>query len=228
MVKFTIPDNIKLGALFFSVYGSHNYNLNHSDSDTDVRVFVKNNKLRNTFEFMHNNTNICVNDISLFYTMIKRQVPKFLELLFSDNIYCDTSLKQLLELKDDIVKMDLVTMYASHYYNYIWHRDRYLSYQMGLRKINYAIHAYRSLDILDRFYETDFGDYNYAIKYSDSDRVRELFLYIKNNHKIPKCYNTLLYEKDKKVSSIEKKYNRAVQCNTVKEVTNIFHVNIKV
>lgn len=226
-----IENKTKKNVLFLTRYGSYNYNLNTVDSDIDINVFVSDKDYFNYFDYI--NYDFCINDINYLFYGIYNQVPKFIDILFSDtliiNSHIDKKTQSLIDdlfcIKNEIAIMDLNLLYKTHYKEFIEHRKRYLKSNLLKLKSIYAIHSYRFIDILDRFNETDFSDYQYAIKYNDNDYSRDLLLYIKNNNMIPKEYEVSLLDKIKKVDRIKDRYNKRANINTIQKI-NILHKDI--
>lgn len=186
--------------LIKAIVGSHNYNLNTIDSDKDYKVFTA-----PTFEDLYKGemkSNQIIGDIEdLDYHDI-RKIPNlwyksninFIELLYSKEIIISDNItdeqksliNKLLSYKKDIVKMNLPYLYNACRG---MHKSKMSALYKGTEgtqhlvdKFGYdtkeALHAYRVIDFIVRFEETNFNDFEKAITYNDSER--KFMLDIKN------------------------------------------------
>ncbi|AYP68327.1 nucleotidyltransferase [Bacillus phage vB_BcoS-136] len=169
-----------------ALVGSHNYNLNTSESDKDYKAFVL-----PTFEDLYKgdmfseqiigeNEDVDTHDIRKLVNLFFKSNINFLEILYSKNISMTFSkeLKKVFDLKDELVKINL-----PHLFNACggMHLNKMKQLYKGTEgtqhlvdKFGYdtkqALHAYRVLNFIDRFAQSDFTDFKEAITYTGEDR----------------------------------------------------------
>ncbi len=188
--------------VFKALVGSHNYNLNTSDSDKDYKLFVFPTLDDLYFNKSFNITKIGedvdydVHDIRKCANLWYKSNVNFLEVLFTEEFsfgpfMSDKNkelINELLNMKNDIARMNLKYLYDACIGMY-YTKTKYLEKgtegtQHLVEKYGYdtkqALHAQRILDFLERFYFTRFSDFKKSIWYDDDDPMRVELLDIKN------------------------------------------------
>ena len=174
-----------------SLFGSHNYNLNDEQSDYDYKYFIF-----PTFDDLYTGKMFStshigvidydVHDIRKLVDLFWKANINFLEVLYSKEFACVDEIKGIIFMRDKIVTMNLPYLYSAckgmHFEkmkNLIKGTEgtKHLVSQYGY-DTKQAMHAYRVLDFCIRFAETDFTDFEKALRYTDNE-AKEL-LYIKN------------------------------------------------
>lgn len=173
--------------------GSHNYNLNEEDSDKDYKLFVM-----PTFEDLYHGKQYSkqhvgeaedwdIHDIRKLPNLIWKANLNFLEVLYSKDTQILTAnpkvyqgVSWILDKRDELVKMNLPYLYSAcigMFYNkmkYIEQNKATEGTQHLFDKWGYdtkqALHAYRILDFLERFYQTDFSNFQKAMWYEGQAR----------------------------------------------------------
>lgn len=185
---------------FKSLVGSHNYNLNIETSDKDYKVFVF-----PTFDDLYFNKSYSkscigetedydIHDIRKCNSLFYKANVNFLEVLFSNDIILNYNLdsksieliEELLNIKDDIAKMNLKYLYNAcigmhlNKMKYITKGTEGTQYLVDLYGYDtkQCLHAYRILDFLVRYADNNFTDFKQAITYNKTER--EFLLDIKN------------------------------------------------
>lgn len=210
-------------------YGSYNYNLSDLNSDIDWRGFsnsIEENKVEN---FGLDNNDICINNTKYLYKAISEMIPKFTELLFSDNIIISDNLSnknrqlinELFILKNDIIVMDLRQMYKSYLSEFYMHQKWIIENRKLKNNYKYLIHSFRILDILIRFANVEFIDYKHAIYYSDTDINRNLILDFKSNKITFNNFQIIINNKLDEVLNLKSKYNQKVNLDLIEYLQNI-------
>lgn len=197
---------MKEKSIFTSLVGSHNYNLNTKESDKDYKRFLIPNfndlyskdliKSESFLKLLKEKNgeelDIEYHDIRKIESLFYKANINFLEVLFSEdmevNSYYEEEMSELLNLRQEIAKMNLPYLYKACIGMY--HNKRKLltkgteGTQYVVKKYGYdtkqAMHCYRVLDFLKRFQKTNFNDFKDAIWYKDDDRIRECLLRIKD------------------------------------------------
>lgn len=203
--------------LFMARYGSYNYNLDTVDSDVDWRGFSNCVDCKEVLNFGIDNNDICINNTMYLYRAISEMIPKFVELLFSDTmIFANKTIEELfnelISIRNDITIMDLPYMFQAYLKDYYFHKRMIDENKYPYRKTGYTIHAFRVLDILDRFANTNFEDYLYAIRYSNDDDIRKLIL----DTKLKKIPVNFLEEQ------IDTKYKKVLELESRFENTDVY------
>jgi len=184
--------NLNRKVAFQSLVGSHNYNLNDETSDKDYKVFVYPtfDDLYNGKMYSHQSVgefeDYDVHDLRKLPDLLRKANVNFLETLFSmdykkgpANRYLTV---HLFAMRDELVTMNLPYLFNSTKGMHFQKRSSMLKTTEGTRhlveKYGYDtkdfLHAYRVLDLFDRFYKTNFEDFEYALRYSDKERVKML------------------------------------------------------
>lgn len=213
---------------FKALVGSHNYNLNDETSDRDYKYFVL-----PTFDDLYDNKYYSVPSQTStemdFDVHEVRTIPKlwyksninFVEVLFSTEIdFCHNandlyhSLPQIFAMRDKIARMNVP--YLFHACKGMYHNKmsllkkgtagtRHLVDQFGY-DTKQALHSYRVLDFLDRFYYTDFNDFKKAMTYEVGSERNNLFD-IKKGKFTEEEFRNLVTEKYNKVLTLQSAYD---------------------
>lgn len=181
--------------------GSHNYNLNTVSSDRDYKIFIAPtfNDLYFGNEFKSSiigeTEDYVVHDIRKMSKLFEKANINFLEILFSiscdinhDNLETASLLRQIFNMKHDIVKMNLPYLYNACVGMHFEKRDNVRkgtsSTQCLVDKFGYdtkqALHSLRVLDFLRKFADNNFTDFQAAIWYDDDSFAREYLLEVKD------------------------------------------------
>jgi predicted nucleotidyltransferase len=188
--------------LFQAVVGSHNYNLNTPESDIDYKIFVC-----PTFDDLYHNNQFSaskltdaadydVHDIRKLDSLWWKSNINFIEVLYSQKVKINEELSEptkrilqgIFNLKSEIVTMNLPYLYdacVGMHHNKMKLIDKgtegtqHLVDKFGI-DTKQCLHAYRVLDFLRRFADTDFRDFQKAIWHEDDSVKKWLFLKIKN------------------------------------------------
>lgn len=167
--------------------GSRNYDLTIPDPppDYDFKLFVLptfndlySNELYSTPNIVTKTVDYDIHDLRQLPMLLFKANINYLEVLFSEyTVYpkAGYDLKELVAMRDDIARMSLKRFYDSCIGTHIQKMNLLLkgteSTQPLVDKFGYdtkqASHAWRVLDAIERFSETDFTDFNHAIKYKD-------------------------------------------------------------
>ena len=175
---------------FKALVGSHNYNLNDENSDKDYKVFVL-----PTFEDLYNREmyanqiigeeeDLDIHDIRKLPNLFYKSNINFIEVLYSNEIIIgeemnrtqEILIKKIFEKRDEIVRMNL-----PHLFNAGMHLNKIKLLRKGTEgtqhlvdKFGYdtkqAQHAYRVLNFIERFSETELSDFKQAITYFGEDK----------------------------------------------------------
>lgn len=187
---------------FKSLVGSHNYNLNTPESDKDYKVFVlptfDDLYFNNSFSksYIGKTEDFDAHDIRKCSSLWYKANVNFLEVLFSEKFSVKADLDdksklliyQLYDMRNDIAKMNLKYLYDAcigMHYNKMKYLEKGTEGTKHLvDKFGYdtkqALHAWRILDFLRRFADTDFNDFKKAIWYPVDDNKRKFLLDLKN------------------------------------------------
>lgn len=215
---------IERKVLWQSLTGSHNYNLATEDSDRDYKVFTA-----PTFEDLYNNykykRNIVTDEVDMDVKDI-RQLPNllwksnivYLELLFSKDIkHADNDkLRHLLNLRDDIVKMNLPQLFKSTGGMF---NQRMKNLEKGsdgtqhlVDKHGYntkeAMHCFRTLYVCNDFASKGFRDFEGSLRHEGD--IAEFMLAIKNGMMSKELFIDFInrYHDERFVSWKEHYYNQ--------------------
>lgn len=212
--------------VFKALVGSHNYNLNVDEiknintgdrfitSDRDYKVFVL-----PTFEDLYKGD---MYDIRKLPNILYKANINFIEVLFSNEIIINDELgreqklmlSKIFENKDEISKMNLPHLYNSC-------GGMFLSKMKLLKKgtdgtqhlvdtfgydTKQALHAYRVLDFIVRFANTDFEDFKKAMTYNEQER--EFMLDIKRGlFTLESFENFVKFYYEAKFKQLKEKYH---------------------
>lgn len=173
--------------VFISLFGSHVYGLNDETSDMDWRAFVS-----PSFEELYNKEmyskkviteayDLDVHDVRKIPQLFYKSNLNFLEVLFSTSITMNNAfpeIKEIMSLRDDIVKMNLPYLYKSCYGMHMQKMsllNKGSEFTQNLIEAHgyctkNALHAYRVLNFIIRFAESDFKDFGKCIWYTGEDK----------------------------------------------------------
>lgn len=225
--------------LFRVLVGSHNYNLNTESSDKDFKIFVV-----PTFDDLYFNKqfsksyigvteDLDCHDIRKISSLLWKANVNFLEILFSKEFHINPCLSKntknlihtIFKHKDEIVRMNLPYLYNACVGMHITKKKQIDKGTKGTQylvdKYGYdtkqAMHSIRILDFLRRYANSNFDNFEFAIKYDDKDDFRKLLLDIKSG----------LYSKEQfiKISEnifkeVEEKYKEIYCSKMPNEKTN--------
>lgn len=188
--------------IFRALVGSHNYNLNTESSDYDYKVFVA-----PTFDDLYNNKtysksivgeeqDLDIHDIRKVSNLWWKANVNFVEVLFSKEVVYGSTIKEetvvlidkMFSMKNEIAKMNIPYLYRAcmgMYHNKmkLIHKGtegkKHLVKQFGY-DTKQALHIIRILDFLQRFADSEFEDFEYAINYENGDSFRNFLFEVKN------------------------------------------------
>lgn len=182
--------------LIKSLFGSKNYNLytKASDnlvikpSDKDYKIFVMPNfndlykEKGFTLNSVTNEEDFFAMDIRRFPGMLYKSSINMTEILFSTDIFVEdgdySGLNKLFEVKDDIARMNLSSLFGTSKGCYFNNIKNIKSFNANTKylvdKFNYntkkALVAYRTIDFIVRFHATGYSDFKRAMTYNDEER----------------------------------------------------------
>lgn len=210
----------KRESAFKAIVGSWNYNLNDENSDEDYKVFVYPtfNDLYNGNMFstavITDSVDVSIHDIRKLPILWWKANINFLEVMFSQDMVCnDRDLNDfILSYKNDVAKMNLPYLFDACVG---MHMSKIKNLYKGtettkplVEKFGYdtkeALHAYRLLDFLERYYEDDFDYFLPAIWYAQEER--DFMMAIKHGELTAEEYLQLVMEKKEKVLRLEPIY----------------------
>lgn len=215
--------------------GSVNYNLKTKESDQDNKIYVAPtfDDLMNQIKFTHSTTSPtednAIHDIRDFKKHLLKSNVNFIEILFSQDLRLfDDRLKALVEMREDIARMNLAYLYFAckgMYYNKVKYIEsgtkstRYLVEKYGYDTKSY-MSSYRILDVLKRYQENGFTDFKKVICYGDEERVKMLEL--REGRDSLEEAKKVLQEKLEEYNSLAEIYT-AKECNkeTEEKINNI-------
>ena len=213
--------------VFKALVGSHNYNLNTAESDKDYKVFVL-----PTFEDLYNQKmyanqtvgeteDIHIHDIRKFPSLLYKANINFLEVLFSNEITISSDLSRTQETLINLIfnrKNDIAVMNLPHLFNSCggMHLNKMKMLYKGTEGTQHlvdafgydtkqALHAYRVLNFICKFAESDFKDFEGAMTYSDEER--KFMLDIKGGFFNAQTYeNFVTFYHDAKFKILKERY----------------------
>lgn len=239
---------------FKSLVGSYNYNLNTAESDKDYKVFVlptfDDLYFNNTFSksYIGATEDFDAHDVRKCSSLWYKANVNFLEVLFSREFSLNHNLDnksklliaELYQMRNDIAKINLKYLYDAcigmHYNKMKYLEKGTEGTQHLVDKFGYdtkqALHAWRILDFLRRFADTEFNDFRDAIWYSeyDSDGKRKFLLDLKNGmfslneykEIVARTFNHVEEEfKDKYRSQVLDEYTNNKLLEIIKELVRI-------
>ena len=174
------------GVVLKALVGSHNYNLANEESDRDYKVFVS-----PTFEELYKGERYSksiigetedndIHDIRKLTDLLFKANINFLEVLASNEIIIpegNEEIEQILSMKKEIFKMNLPYLYDScrgMHYNKMKLLEKGTSgtqhlvdkYQYDTKQ---ALHAYRVMDFIYKYWLSGFDDFDGALRYEGED-----------------------------------------------------------
>lgn len=188
--------------VFRALVGSHNYNLNTSESDRDYKVFVLPtfddlySDIKYSKSHIGKDEDLDVHDIRKLSTLLYKANVNFLELLFTEELILGTGthkitqdlVSEIYKMRDNIARMNLQNLYSTCIGTF---NQRMKSLNKGTEgtqhlvdKYGYntkeAMHAIRTLNFIKRYADNNFTDFKSALWYKNDDPIRGLLLGIKN------------------------------------------------
>lgn len=218
---------IERSVLVKALVGSHNYNLATPESDKDYKIFTM-----PTFDDLYKGKmyskadvgvefDFDVHDIRKMVVLFWKANINFLEVLYSkENHIYDKSIKEIYDLRKDLVRMNLPYLYNACRGMHFEKMKRLDNPTEGtahlVEKYGYntkeALHAYRVLDFITRFAYTDFEDFEWAMTYSGISygagdaSPRERMLEIKNGVYPKVTFQMLILQKMKQFEKFDQVY----------------------
>lgn len=213
--------------VFRSLVGSHNYNLNDESSDRDYKVFVLPSfddlysKKQFSNSIVGDEVDLEFHDIRKVIRLWEKSNVNFVEVLFSEETVINTELndrsreivEQILDMKESIARMNLSYLYSAcvgMHYNKKKLLDKgtsgtqYLVDQFGYDTKQFQ-HAFRVLDVLDKYQRNGFKDFKSAIWYEDGSK-KDFMVKMKKGHYTRKEAGEILFKKLNSTYAIEDIY----------------------
>lgn len=177
-------ENIKREVVMTALVGSHNYGLATQESDKDYKQFVL-----PTFEDLYTGTmyskqvisdeaDVDTHDVRKLIDLFYKANLNFLEPLFSVELHTKgKEMKEIHSLRNEIFNMNLPRLFNSCGGTFL-QKMKLLpkgteGTQLLVDKFGYdtkqAQHAYRNLNFIVRYAETDFTDVEHALRYEGED-----------------------------------------------------------
>jgi hypothetical protein len=218
----TLPRKV---ALMVTV-GSHNYLLADATSDIDKKLFVLpefddlyNMELFSMPDVITPTVDYAVNDIRKLPKLLWGSNIAYIEVLFSNDIcspyyaVMPDELNQLYGAKNRIARMNLPKLFDScmggQYQRMGDLKKGTVSTQHLIAKFGYctkqACHAYRNIDVLIRYADTDFTDFGKAIRYDVPGEAKTL-MDIKQGRVAEKDFRHLMDDMRIKAMKLRDKY----------------------
>lgn len=225
--------------VFRAAVGSPNYNLATPTSDKDYKAFVYPTiddlyeGIESKYAHVTADRDIEYHDIRRLPNLLVKGNVNFLEVLFSkDTVSNDKLHKELLDLRDDIAKMNLpylwdacMGMFNKEVSNYRKQLDK----GNEARAFKYAASAVRIADFLSRYFLNGYKDMGEALRYEEDSYKRKLVLGIKTGELQRWKVESLLdyqedlallvkrdYKSHKKDEELEEELQRLVREHTLK------------
>lgn len=205
---------------FTVIVGSHNYNLNNEHSDEDYKAFFIPN-----FDDLYNGDqksksltsqqkDIEYHDVRKLPKMLWQSNVNFLEILFSIKVEkYDKLYDELYNLRNEIARINLPYLFNACVGMFKQKliavekmlNKQYSSYENNKEVINkHLMGAYRILDFLNRFYQSNFNDFKHSITYYNEER--EFLMNIKQGLYPLNELNLMLDQKLKETMKLEEYY----------------------
>lgn len=214
---------------FKALVGSHNYNLNDETSDKDYKYFVLptfddlyENKMYSLPSQVSAEMDFDVHDVRKIPNLFYKSNINFVEVLYSTEIqanymgldYVPQQINQIFAMKDKIARMNIPYFFHAcmgmHFRKMSALNKGTKGTQHLISMFGYdtkqALHSYRLLDFLERFYYNDFNDFKKAITYEGLDR--DFMLSIKHGAYTEQQFRLLVSEKYEKVLTLRDGYDR--------------------
>lgn len=237
---------------FKALVGSHNYNLNTKESDKDYKLFVLPtfddlyfSKSFNV-DYIGETEDFSIHDIRKCSNLWFKANVNFLEVLFSSefsvNEDLDEKSKKLIyeiyDMRNDIAKMNLKFLYDAcigmHYNKLKLLEKGTVGTAHLIERFGYdtkqAMQAWRILDFLRAFSDTEFNDFKSAIWYSEDNSKRKFMLDIKEGKFTLNEYKEIISNTFADVEeNFKVKYkNQPINNDTNDKITEILKELIKV
>lgn len=221
---------------FKALVGSKNYNLNTPESDTDYKVFVL-PTLKDLFEGNEykkskdsEDSDYTLHDVRKLVNVFWKSNVNFIEVLYSSKAeitevyHIKEKVNDIFAMRDEIVTMNLPYLYRAckgMYFNKSKMINKGTDKTMHLiDRYGYdtkqAMAAYRIMDFIERFKDTDFKDFTRAMRYDEDERRN--MLKIKNGeYSEDEFRKNLLNPKFESFTKIESVYEEKLPREDVKE-----------
>ena len=236
--------NLNHKILFWSPFGSKNYNLNDSTSDNDIKIYVL-----PTFEDLYfrkefSDSNVGkhldhdAHDIRKLAVLLWKSNINFMETIFTMKVqpineYTTNEILKLYKNRNKLAKMNLP---------YLWdscmgmHNQKFANLEKGtegtrdlVERYGYdtkqALHCYRCLDFLQKFLDNNFNDFEDAIFYDYGDE-RNFMLSIKYGAYNLEKFKELAIEKRLKIESLKDIYKSQTANEELKDWLDDLILNI--
>ena len=219
-----------------ALFGSHNYNLNTPESDKDYKIFLVPNlndlydKVELNEDHLSKEEDYSVHDIRKFGRILFKSNISFTEILFSKELMIDGELKELVERREDLARMNLPYMWNSCTGGCFQRMSRLNKTTDGTRHLvekhgfntKEAMHAFRILDFLERYRASEFNDFSAAIWYEDTERTKAEILGIKNGMYTEQEFRNIISEKLKYNTQFKNDFIEQPVNEILKDWLNLF------
>lgn len=200
-------NNIDFGGrkeIFRALVGSHNYNMNNSESDKDFKVFVMPvfKDLYNGKQFsklyISDTEDLDVHDIRKLSNLLWKSNINFMEILFSEefiiNEDLDNRTKEIISFflnnKNEIARMNLPYLWNACIGMHLTKKKQIDKGTEGTQhlvaKFGYdtkqAMHSLRVLLVLQRYADNNFTDFKKAIWFNDGENDRDFLMLVRNGY----------------------------------------------
>jgi len=225
MIEF---ESLAREPVYWCLVGSHNYNLNTEDSDTDYKVFVAPTfkDLYDGSQYSKSHTGVdldySVHDIRKLPRLLWKSNLNFIEALFSEELkICHIGSENTVEMimgnilnrRDSLARMNLPYLWNAcigMYFNKFKLLEKGTEgTQCLVERYGYdtkqAQHCYRCLDFLERYCARDFMHFKSAITYEDGPD-RDLMMEIRQGSFPLKDFEMLVEDKRNHTQKFEEAY----------------------
>ena len=232
--RYIFPDLPDINEVFRCLAGSYLYNLNTEKSDRDYKVFVS-DALPKKKLFLSKSLDLDIRPLTELPELLFLPDINFWAMLFTPELITDSkAVKELFELRDEITRMDLPGLYKTTLDKLNVKIGRLknpvISELAEFKKLDYfnkfgydtkeAMHAYRLLDLLERFHSTDFTNFKGSLRYEGEEK--EFLLGITKGSLSLEEFLALYTAKEEKVKSLERDFNnRRVDFSIKRKVERI-------
>ena len=198
-----------------ALFGSHNYNLNTPESDHDYKYFVYPtlddlyyNRMGKTSK-VSEDMDYDVHDVRVLPHLFMKTNINFTEIVFSTDIHCDSEFSFMLEEKEQLASMNIPYFFNAcrgmcknkqHHFHKYSEKNKFMEEKFGYN-VKEASHAYRCLNVLERYAKNDFTDFGKAIWYDDDDPERTLIMNIKTGKLTEEEINQLIADTDERLTA---------------------------
>jgi predicted nucleotidyltransferase len=208
-------------AILKALYGSDNYNLKTPESDKDYKLFTvpSFNDLYDNKIFLKSvitpEEDMQIADIRKLPTYLFKSNINWIEILYSKEIICHPDLKEIFDMREKVVAMNIQHLYyaclGDHFtkMSRLHHPTESTAYLMAKYKYNTkeALYAYRALDFIQRFYAHDFKEFDKVIRYEDGVD-RDFMLGIKHGAFSEEQFMVMMEEKLANTRPLEGEYKK--------------------